>query len=218
MQVNTISTHRRLPKRKFATRRVAGFTLVEVLVSMVILSIGLLGIAGLQVGVAKYKVNSWARAAVSGLYSDFADRVRMNTDVAGANFITGVTSTSQYVLNSTWAAQQGATPATPSPNCETAVCTATERATYDMAVWRQLIRSKLPQGAALVSGDRRDSFQVTLMWFDKEMTEKDSNSELVLATTTTCTASMTGMARQSCCPAVASAPAGVRCANFTFIP
>lgn len=218
MQVNTISTHRRRPTRSLATRRLAGFSLVEVMVSMVILSIGLLGIGGLQAGVARYKVNSWARAALSGLYSDFADRVRMNTDVAGANFITGVPGASQYVLNSTWAAQQGSTPATPSPNCETAVCTTAERATYDMAVWRQLIRAKLPQGSALVSGDRRDSFQVTLMWFDKEMTDLGGNSDSQLVSSATCTTTMTGMARQSCCPAAASAPAGVRCANFTFIP
>jgi type IV pilus assembly protein PilV len=193
----------------------SGVSLIEVLIAMFILSFGLLGIAGLQAGVAKYKVNTWARTAISSLYSDMTDRIRMNSDVAGTNFITGVTSTSQYLLSDTWATQQSATLTTPSPNCETAACTPTERAAYDMVVWRQLVRAKLPGGSALISGDRSTSIRVTLMWFDKGNTEEDGAT---LDTAETCTSSMSGMRLQSCCPTAASVPAGVRCANFTFIP
>ncbi len=147
-----------------------GVTLVEVLVSVVILSVGLLGVAGLQASVAKYKVNTWSRAAISTLHSDLAERIRMNSDVAGSNFITGVSATSLYTLGGTWADQQTATLTTPSPNCETAACTTTERAAYDISIWRQRARSSLPQGAALISGDRLAGFNATLMWFDKDTT------------------------------------------------
>jgi type IV pilus assembly protein PilV len=195
-----------------------GVSLIEVLVSIVILSIGLLGIAGLQASVTKYKINTWSRAASAVLYSDLTDRVRTNSDVAGANFITGVTEDSLYALSATWAAQKSAILATPSPNCETATCTTTQRAAYDMGVWRQRVRAALPQGAALVTGDRRDGINVTLMWFDKELTDKGSATDSVLVSSAVCTGTEAGLAQQSCCPTVAAAPAGVRCTRFVFIP
>ncbi len=198
--------------------KMTGVTLVEVLIAVVILSFGLLGVAGLQANVTKYKINTWSRSAISSLYSDIADRVRMNSDVAGSSFITGVTSTSQYLLDSTWATQQSAAIPTPSPNCETSTCSTAERATYDMIVWRQHVRSSLPQGSALVSGDRLNGIAVTLMWYDKEFTDKGKAADSTLISSATCTGAETGMARQSCCPATASAPVGVRCAGFSFIP
>lgn len=207
-----------LPAKPLRQATVRGVTLIEVLVAMVVLSLGLLGIAGLQAGVSRYKVNSWARSAISSLYSDLADRARVNTDVAGTSLLTGVTSTSQYILSSTWETQQTEVLAIPSPNCEAETCSASQRATYDMAVWRQLVRSTLPQGAALVTGNRSTGIALTLMWYDKEMTTKGSASDSVLDSSTTCTGAETGMAKQSCCPAAASAPAGVRCAGFLFTP
>ncbi|MEO8120701.1 MAG: type IV pilus modification protein PilV [Rhodoferax sp.] len=208
----SISVHR----RSAATQQ--GVSLIEVLVSVLILSVGLLGVAGLQAAVAKYKINTWSRAAISTLYADLADRVRMNSDVAGANFITGISEPSLYVLSGTWSTQQAATLTTPSPNCETASCTTAERAAYDMSIWRQRVRAGLPQGAALISGDRRDGINMTLMWFDKGFTDKGQASDSTLVSALACTGAETGMARQSCCPAASSAPVGVRCANFSFIP
>jgi len=202
--------------RRLNTTR--GASLIEVMVSVVVLSIGLLGVAGLQAGVAKYKINTWSRAALSTLYGDFSDRVRMNSDVAGSNFVTGVSATSQYLLSNNWAAQQAQTLTTPTPNCLSATCTTTERATFDMIVWRQRVRTELPQGAAMVSGDRRDGIDITLMWLDKEHTDKGSDKDSVLISSETCDGTETGMARQSCCPAAAAVPAGVRCAQFTFLP
>lgn len=196
----------------------SGVTLVEVLVAVVVLSVGLLGIAGLQAGVTKYKINTFARSSISSLYADFADRIRINSDVAGTNLFTGVASTSQYLLSSTWATQQSDALADPSPNCLTATCTTTQRATYDMVVWRQRVRNSLPQGAALVTGDLSTGIALTLMWNDKEFTDKGRAADTALVSAETCTGTETGMARQSCCPAIASAPAGVRCAGFLFTP
>lgn len=66
-----------------------GFTLIEMMVAIIIMSIGLLGVAGLQVISSKYKMNTWARANVSGLVSDIGERIRINTDVAGTNVLHG---------------------------------------------------------------------------------------------------------------------------------
>jgi type IV pilus assembly protein PilV len=195
-----------------------GISLIEVLVSMVVLSMGLLGVAGLQASVTKYKINSWSRTAVSSLVSDFADRVRMNSDVAGSNYITGVAEPSLYLINTKWADQQTATLTTPSPNCLTASCTTAQRAAFDLATWRQLVRANLPQGAAFIRGDRSVGIDVTLMWFDKEFTDKGNATDTALLTSPTCAATDTGLAQQKCCPQGADVAAGVRCATFSFIP
>lgn len=208
-----------------------GVTLIEVLIAVIVLSIGLLGIAGLQVATTKYKMNTWSRSANAVLFSDFADHVRMNSSLAGTNFITGMTSTSAYLLNATWDAQQATSNSslTVTPNCETDTsvtsCTPIQRAAYDMGTWRLKVRNELPQGAALVEGDRSVGLTVTLMWYDKENTDSQqrtndgtSGTAVSLVTATTCSASQTGLAQQTCCPAAASVPAGVRCARFSFVP
>lgn len=198
--------------------RQRGVALIEVMVSVLVLSIGLLGIAGLQAAVTKYKINTWARAAISTLSSDFADRVRINADVAGSNFATGVTETSLYVISDNWTAQQGNALATPSPNCMTAACTNAERATFDLIAWRQRVRAEMPQGAAMVSGDRLAGFSMTYMWFDKDFTDKGNASDSILVSSRTCDGTETGLGQQTCCPASAAAPAGVRCARMAFLP
>ena len=78
-------------------------------------------------------------------------------------------------------------------------------------------REGMPQGAALVSGDLAHGFKVTMMWLDKEMTDGDKDNP-TLKKSPVCDGSETGMAQQSCCPADADAPAGVRCARFSFVP
>lgn len=194
--------------------RSRGVTLIEMMVAVLVLSIGLLGIAGLQTATAKYKVNTWARSSVSTLLADLSERVRINPEEAGTSFAAaGVTSPSSYVVNDNWNTQQAAA-LTISKNCETTACTTSERATFDLLAWRNKLRTSMPQGAALVSGDRRNGLDVTMMWYDKEYVDDSA----ALKTAPTCDGSEQGMAQQSCCPAAAAVPAGVRCARFSFIP
>lgn len=201
-----------------------GMTLIEVMVSMLLLSIGMLGIAGLQAATNKYNINTASRASIAVLFSDLADRVRTNPDVAGKNYVTNLPATSEYVLADEWATQQSAALAI-AKNCESTVCTASERATYDILNWRQSVRSSLPQGASLINGNKSDGFNITLMWFDKEFTDKRKTTNDGTATTAvalvnsqTCDGTETGLAKQKCCPVVAKVPAGVRCTSITFIP
>ncbi len=57
----------------------SGFTLIEVLVSLLILAIGLLGIAALQFKGLRYSNSSFIRSQVNFLAYDIADRMRMNS-------------------------------------------------------------------------------------------------------------------------------------------
>src|SRR6218665_4111648 len=78
------------PKRKLTAlpprQCTHGVTLVEAMVAIVVLSIGLLGIAGLQAATMKYKINTWARSSASTLLSAFSERVRTHPDAAGRGF------------------------------------------------------------------------------------------------------------------------------------
>ena len=191
-----------------------GLTLVEMLVAILVLSVGLLGIAGLQAATSKYKINTWVRSASAALISDFSERVRINPEVAGTSFASsGVVSSSAYALGSTWTTQQADNLAI-TKDCETSVCTPSERAEFDLLVWRQLVRAKMPQGAAHIEGNLRNGFLVTMMWLDKENIDKDK----VLQAAPVCSGNETGMAQQSCCPQAVSVPDGVRCARFSFVP
>jgi type IV pilus assembly protein PilV len=60
-------------------RWVEGFTLVEVLVSLVVLAVGLLGIAGLYVESLRAGRTSLNRMTAVTLAADMADRIRANT-------------------------------------------------------------------------------------------------------------------------------------------
>lgn len=205
-------------------KRHCGVTLIEVLVALVVMSMGMLGVAGLQVATAKFQQGSRVRGMLAPMLSDIASRIRTNPDQAGNNAATGATYTSSYALSSTWDAQQSAT-LTVSKYCEKdgISCSTSERSSYDMTTWRQRVRAALPQGAALLSGDRASGFQVTFMWLDKSLTDKGnaSNSVLIKApvcSTATEAADSNRMGQQNCCPAEASAPEGVRCNRFTFFP
>ncbi|WP_370681518.1 type IV pilus modification protein PilV [Comamonas sp. GB3 AK4-5] len=201
----------------------AGASLLEVMVALLLMAVGLLGMAALQASTAKYRVNVQAQAAVALLVSDLAERVRINAGAAGPGF--GVYQgggVSLYVLESSWADQAGAPP-TVGKDCERTLCSAAERAGFDMALWRQRVRELLPQGAAMVQGDKALGIDVTLMWMDKEQLsetrEKDGGGiakQLRLAPVCVLDADQTMV--YNCCPGQARAPAGVRCWRMSFLP
>ena len=69
--------------REFGSaKRVRGVSLIEVLVTVVILSIGLLGIAGLQASGTKFNHGAYTRSQATSLAYDIADRMRANRAVA----------------------------------------------------------------------------------------------------------------------------------------
>lgn len=193
-----------------------GMTLVEMMVALVVLSIGLLGLAGLQAATAKYRINTTARAASTGLVFDLSERMRVNADAAGPSFIqAGSSATSLYAVADDWDTQQAAS-FTISTNCESTTCTPTQRADYDLKTWRLKVRNAFPQGAAMISGNKKDGVLLTLMWFDKEFNDGSSARNLLAAPT--CNSDMRGMANQTCCPSEAAVPEGVRCSRFSFVP
>jgi len=98
-------------------QRQKGFSLVEVLVSVVIMSVGILGVAGLQVLSLQQNRSSLFRSEALMLGGDMLDRMRANPlqNYAGFDFLDPPPSASNCVADS---------------------CTPAQMKDYDIAWWR----------------------------------------------------------------------------------
>ena len=105
------------------TRWQAGFSLIEVLVTMLILAFGLIGVAGLLVSGVSNAAASEALTKANQLAADMADRIRANPAVA-------LSATSEYIT--TYADAPPVAPAT--------------TALRDKKEWMDALAAQLPQG------------------------------------------------------------------------
>lgn len=94
-----------------------GVSIVEALVALVILSVGMLGIASLYLMSVQSNRTAQTRTAAVQLINDMADRIRSN-----------------HLAMSKYALTLGATPPT-ATDCSTAVCTPDKMAAYDLRAW-----------------------------------------------------------------------------------
>lgn len=113
---------------KLEKRAQGGFTLIETLVAMVVLAVGMLGIAALYIEGLRSGQASVSRTTAVNLAADMADRIRANPTVPGSYF--------------------GAGPGA-NNNCSTGgvACTPAQIAQEDWFWWRQDVLNRLPQGA-----------------------------------------------------------------------
>lgn len=72
-----------------AIRNDRGFSLIEVLVSILILAIGLLGLAGLQAKANEIEMEAYQRSVALALVEDMAGRIAAGRQYAGAFFADG---------------------------------------------------------------------------------------------------------------------------------
>ncbi|WP_161974457.1 type IV pilus modification protein PilV [Piscinibacter terrae] len=196
-----------------SARRQHGATLIEVMVAVLVLSIGMLGIAGLTSASMRYSQGSWARATVSAALTDFADRVRSNP---------AASATAYLQSSDNYSTQQGGSYALSySTDCSSASanCSGSDLAAYQLEQWRLSVKRSLPSSAIWVSGSRSTGYEATVLWFDKGFVQSDG---VTLDTATTCATTITNaIAQRSCCPSGAvggTGVPGVRCTNMTVVP
>ncbi len=125
-----------------------GATLIEVLVSMVILAIALLGMAALTSASIKYDAMSRARGTGLSLVTDYAERAR-------ANLIGFDNTSNPYEITTAYAASipaadptVGACTVTTGTGAQNTCATAI--ATYDKQQWLNTVASRLPSGGAYI--------------------------------------------------------------------
>lgn len=130
-----------------------GFTLLEVLVALLVLSIGLLGLAALQTLGLKFNQQSYQRTQAIFQAYDIIDRIRANTTGKAAGNYDSVAA--------------GSVPAI-TVDCETTSCTTAQLATYDINKWNTANATLLTNGKGEIStsGNLRT---ITVTWHENDM-------------------------------------------------
>lgn len=129
-----------------STKRVQGFTLIEVLIALVIMSVGMLGIAGLYVHSMQAGRTSMFRHHAVTLAGDVADRIRANPRTVGTYALGPVDN-----------------------NCVDGGinCTPDQMAQNDIFVWQQQAQNSLPAGQVFIVFNNAvvpPTYQITVQW------------------------------------------------------
>lgn len=140
--------------------RQRGAGLIEVLVAILILAIGLLGMAGMTAASIKYNQMSRMRGAGVLLVNDLAERARVNVLGFDARSYASPNN-KKYSFSTTLTNESGCS------DLGANKCTAGDLATYDVNQWLKNIRARLPGGDAFiqtsVTKDAR-TMDIWLMW------------------------------------------------------
>jgi type IV pilus assembly protein PilV len=144
-----------------------GMTLVEVLVALVIISVGLLGVAALEITTLRSNQNSALRTQATALAQDISDRMRANRTAALAP---------NYLYNIALGSPANAT------------ATQDQR---DLSEWKAALRTQLPpapngaraDGSILVNANGVAT--ITIQWGERRIADKANDSTTVSAATIT---------------------------------
>lgn len=159
--------------RVFSLQRQSGSTLIEVMVSIVVMAIGLLGLAGLQVSALKFEKSSSQRSEASLAAYDISERIRANYPGIAAYVFTDDYATSHAAVH------------TPPHNCSVAPCLiASDVAQNDIQDWLRNIQTRLVGGSGYVvqvAGTTMNTFDVTIMWSEQGLTIADASCPAAVA-------------------------------------
>lgn len=141
-----------------------GITLIESLVAIVVASLGILGILGVQMRTLTDTQTGLRRAHAIRLIEDLSERMKVHPNALG--------SINSYTIG--WRA--GAAPTAQSAKlCDTGACTHTEFAAYDLIEWKRAVERALPLGDANVfvaAGETADTNRrqlgVLIRWRENE--------------------------------------------------
>lgn len=188
-----MAENKRVMAKPINFRTYSGFTLIEVLVAIVVLSIGLLGVAAVQVNTVKFNQVAQQRSIASQALTSMTDRMRSN--------LQGVRD-GAYV-------NAGAYSAIAKPvliECSTGTCTPAQIAQRDLHLWFVELENSLSGGKGMISrptglaaSAAGRGFVVSVMWLEKNTTD--------------------GLRATTCPPVAALANGdGVQCLSATFQP
>lgn len=128
--------------------------MIEALVALFVLSLGVLGMAGIQTQTLVESRSSNSRAIAIQMSDDLLDRMQANTPIrinppAANPYVTG------------WGA-----PPTVGTDCFTAACTGAQLAAFDLNQWKTTLANLLPAGDAQVFQSPGDptQFGVLIGW------------------------------------------------------
>lgn len=176
--------------KELRKHRESGFTLIEALIALLIVMIGLLGVAGMQALAIHNSTQAHIRTLASLDAHSLASVMRANraywTDVAAAPATVSIAASGGSVSISPASLAAG-------PDCSAATCTAAQSAAYALNQWAQSLldlpsATKATITRAAVTGSAPSAYLVTLQWSEQNLEAK--NQGVTKSTTTTPTTSV----------------------------
>lgn len=148
-----------------------GFTLIEVLIAFIILTVGLLGTVALQTNAKQASYDANQRSAALALANDIVERIRANDT---ADIVANYTKTFSYLD----------TPV--EKNCLNTRCNSASIAEYDLFQWQKALRvadntGSLANGTVCISPSADDngiSIRVVVAWQGRQKLTEATNKDI----------------------------------------
>ena len=148
-----------------------GFTLIEILVALVILSVGLLGVASLQVQCLRNNQSAYLRSQATLLAYDMADRMRTNSASAIAGSYNDFDT-------------KGTVPSDPDCTSSNTGCSAAAQSDTDKFEWARRVNGSadtiilLPDAQGKIVRGAGNLFTIEVLWKETQW-DNDSASKTV---------------------------------------
>ena len=152
-----------------------GFTLAEVLVSLFVLAIGIIGTAGMQLTALRTSQQTAFQTTAIQLASEIADKMRTSI----GTFHQG--DEVNPFLNLDYSSSTDSLPAN-GKSCHASSCSAKELADFEIHEWKSRVKATLPGGRIVICRDAHpwDSGAGTFRWECTASSEHDNTSALAI--------------------------------------
>ena len=162
-----------------------GVTLIEVLITMVVVAVGLLGAAGLQLASTRFQQTAYFRTQALHQAEFIIEKIRVNNaNLTIANLPNAAATPESAYLAPDDYATADVLPADPACGLQgQAVCTAAQSAQRDLREWRESLNLNLPGGRGsifpvVVGGNTEaNARRVVVMWREKIDSEIDTDAD-----------------------------------------
>lgn len=146
--------------------RQRGFTLIEVLIALLVLAIGLLGMASLTMTSLQGNQGAYLRSQASMLAGDIVERMRGNVDQA-------LLSSSPYLVS----LNSGDTLNDPGCKNSAAGCTPSQQAAQDLHDWWTNLQTAIPGSNATITRANTNEFQIVIGWTESDSQQRSNSTQ-----------------------------------------
>lgn len=133
-------------KRNHRHHRQRGMTLLEMLIALLVLSLGMLGIAALQARGQQYNTAAHVRTQATILAAELIERIRVNPDPNGDGVLDDYAVNPPFFGVGSANAPLASSIPDPAKDCNTETCTPQELVGFDLKSWAVRVDEAFPGG------------------------------------------------------------------------
>jgi type IV pilus assembly protein PilV len=148
VMTRTASTNGVMQVRMILFRQ-AGFSLMEVLVSVMVLTLGIIGAAGMQLAATRTSQQTLYHGIGLQIASEIADAIRANDSEMRRS------DGDNRFMNVDYDASKERDPQPPAVLCYAMACDSSQLAQFDIHGWKRRVRDALPSGRLVICRDSR---------------------------------------------------------------